>query len=91
MTKENIYLVNVNNPIEDPYVYYLDEQGRKLKGKIKLVKPGFWGRKGKIKLFIDSLISWENDSKELTLQEYQTVLKRIIKDFYEHDLIVELI
>jgi hypothetical protein len=84
------YKVDVNNPLEDPYVYYTDEQGRKLKAKIELVKGGFWGRKGKMKLYLESFTNWDNSNIPLTLNEYQTTLKRIIKDLNEHDLLVDL-
>jgi hypothetical protein len=83
--------IDVNNPLEDPHVYYTDEQGRKLRAKIELIKGGFWRRKGKVKLYLNSFNSWENSDAPLTLSEYQTALKRIVEDLNEHDLLVDFI
>jgi hypothetical protein len=90
MNNSNNYTVDVNDPTEDPFVYYSDEHGRKLKGRIELVKPGLWGKKGKVILFLDSLKTWENTDEELSATDYVTALKRIIQDLATHDFIVEL-
>ncbi len=90
MNNPSNYIVDVNDPNEDPFVYYTDEHGRKLKGRIELVKPGFWGRKGKMILFLDTLKTWENADEELKMMDYVTALKRIAQELYNHDLIVEL-
>ena len=90
MANTKSYSVDVNNPIEDPFVYYTDEYGRSLKGHIELVKSGFWGRKGKMILFLDSLKTWDGGADELSTTEFVTALKRIIEQLDNNDLSVEL-
>lgn len=84
------YNIKVNNPLEDPFVYYEDNHGIVI-GKIQLVKGAFWGKKGKIQLDLESLKFRNNDNSKLSIEEYILVMKRIISKLESHDLNVELI